>query len=55
MLYRAEAGQYPWRRALYVTVLVFGLTLVAVQWRVSPLAENLLAIRKTFNPWNSPG
>ena len=27
MLYRAEAGQYPWRRALYVTVLVFGLTL----------------------------
>ena len=49
MLYRAEAGQYPWRRALYVTVLVFGLTLVAVQWHVSPLAENLLAIRKTFN------
>ena len=37
MLYRAEAGQYPWRRALYVTVLVFGLTLVAVQWHVSPL------------------
>ena len=49
MLYRAEAGQYPWRRALYVTVLVFGLTLVAVQWHVSPLAENVLAIRKTFN------
>ena len=49
MLYRAEAGQYPWRRALYVTVLVFGLTLVAVQWHVSPLAENDLAIRKTFN------
>jgi peptidoglycan/LPS O-acetylase OafA/YrhL len=48
MLYRAEAGQYPWRRALYVTVLVFGLTLVAVQWHVSPLAENLLVI-KTFN------
>jgi peptidoglycan/LPS O-acetylase OafA/YrhL len=49
MLYRAEAGQYPWRRALYVSVLVFGLTLVAVQWHVSPLAENDLAIRKTFN------
>jgi hypothetical protein len=49
MLYRAEAGQYPWRRALYVTVLVFGLTLVAVQCHVSPLAENDLAIRKTFN------
>ena len=49
MLYRAEAGQYPWRRALYVSVLVFGLTLVAVQWHVSPLAVNDLAIRKTFN------
>jgi len=49
MLYRAEAGQYPWRRALYVSVLVFGLTLVAVQWHVSPLALNDLAIRKTFN------
>ncbi|MGH3176098.1 MAG: hypothetical protein ACRDPF_19825 [Streptosporangiaceae bacterium] len=44
-----DPGQYPWRRALYVTVLVFGLTLVAVPWHVSPLAENLLAIRKTFN------
>ena len=49
MLYRAEAGQYPWRRVLYVSVLVFGLTLVAVQWHVSPLAVNDLAIRKTFN------
>jgi len=49
MLYRAEAGQYPWRRALYVTVLVFGLTLVAVQWHDSPLAENYIAIRKAFN------
>jgi peptidoglycan/LPS O-acetylase OafA/YrhL len=49
MLYRAEAGQYPWRHALYVTVLVFGLTLVAVQWHVSPLADDFLAIRKTFN------
>jgi len=49
MLYRAEAGQYPWRHALYVSILVFGLTLVAVQWHVSPLAANDLAIRKTFN------
>jgi peptidoglycan/LPS O-acetylase OafA/YrhL len=49
MLYRAEAGQYPWRRALYVTVLVFGLTLVAVQWHDSPLAGNFMAIRKAFN------
>ena len=49
MLYRAEAGQVPWRRALYLAVLVFGLTLVAVQWHTSPQAENIVAIRKTFN------
>jgi len=49
MLYRAEAGQYPWRRALYVTVLVFGLTLVAVQWHDSPQAETFVAIRHAFN------
>jgi peptidoglycan/LPS O-acetylase OafA/YrhL len=49
MLYRAEAGLYPWRRALYVTVLVFGLTLVAVQWHDSPQAETFVAIRKAFN------
>jgi hypothetical protein len=49
VLYRAEAGQYPWRRALYVTVLVFGLTLVAVQWHESPLAENYVTIRRAFN------
>ena len=49
MLYRAEAGQYPWRRALYATVLLFGLTLVAVQWHNSPQAESFVAIRKAFN------
>jgi len=49
MLYRAEAGQFPWRRALYVAVLVFGLTLVAVQWHDSPQAESFVAIRKAFN------
>ena len=48
-LYRAEAGQYPWRRALYATVLVFGLTLVAVQWHDSPQAESFVAIRHAFN------
>src|SRR6266704_337835 len=32
VLYRAEAGEYPWRRAVYVVILVFGFTLVAVQW-----------------------
>ena len=49
MLYRAEAGQFPWRRALYVAVLVFGLTLIAVQWHESPLKENLVTIGRTFN------
>ena len=49
MLYRAEAGDYPWRRALYVAVLVFGFALVAAQLHTSPLAENFMAIRKTFN------
>jgi peptidoglycan/LPS O-acetylase OafA/YrhL len=49
MLYRAEVGQYPWRRALYVTVLVFGLTLIAVQWHDSPQAESFVAIRHAFN------
>lgn len=49
MLYRAEAGQFPWQRALYVTVLVFGFILVAVQWYDSPHAESFVAIRKAFN------
>ena len=49
MLYRAEADGFPWRRALSVTILVFGPTLVAAQWHVSPIAENYVAIRKSFN------
>jgi len=49
MLYRAEARDYPWRRALYVAVLVFGFTLVAAQLHTSPLAENFISIRRTFN------
>jgi peptidoglycan/LPS O-acetylase OafA/YrhL len=49
LLYRAEAGDYPWRRALCVVVLVFGLALVAAQLHTSPQAENFVAIRKTFN------
>ena len=48
-LYRAEAGEYPWRRAVYVVILVFGFALVAVQWHSSPEAESFVAIRKTFN------
>ncbi len=49
LLYRAEAGEYPWRRAVYVVILVFGFALVAVQWHTSPLLESFVAIRKTFN------
>ena len=49
VLYRAENGQYPWRRALYVVILVFGIALVAVQWHISPQAESFVAIRKGFN------
>jgi peptidoglycan/LPS O-acetylase OafA/YrhL len=49
LLYRAEAGEYPWRRALYVAVLVFGFALVAALLHTSPLAGNPVAIRRTFN------
>ena len=48
-LYRAEAGEYPWRRAVYAMILVFGLALVAAQWHTSPELESFVAIRKTFN------
>jgi len=49
VLYRAEAGEYPWRRAVYVVILVFGFALVAAQWHTSPESESFVAIRKTFN------
>jgi peptidoglycan/LPS O-acetylase OafA/YrhL len=49
VLYRAEAGEYPWRRAVYVVILVFGFALVAAQWHTSPEAESFVAIRKAFN------
>jgi peptidoglycan/LPS O-acetylase OafA/YrhL len=49
MLYRAETGGYPWRRAIYVVILVFGLVLVAAQLHTSPESESLVAIRKSFN------
>lgn len=49
LLYRAEAGEYHWRRAVYVVILVFGFALVAGQWHTSPLLESFVAIRKTFN------
>jgi peptidoglycan/LPS O-acetylase OafA/YrhL len=49
LLYRAETGTYPWRRARYVVIAVFGLILVAAQLHSSPEAENFEAIRKSFN------
>jgi peptidoglycan/LPS O-acetylase OafA/YrhL len=32
MFYRAEQGQYPWRRAIAIGVTVFGLAIVAGLW-----------------------
>jgi peptidoglycan/LPS O-acetylase OafA/YrhL len=49
MLYRAESGEYPWHRARYVVILVFGIVLVAAQWHISPLTESFVTIRKGFN------
>jgi peptidoglycan/LPS O-acetylase OafA/YrhL len=48
-LYRAEVGQYPWRRTLTAIVLVFGLVLVAALWHVSPEGRNYISIRQEFN------
>jgi peptidoglycan/LPS O-acetylase OafA/YrhL len=49
MLYRAETGAYPWRRAFYVVILVSGFILVAAQLHSSPQDENFAAIAKTMN------
>jgi peptidoglycan/LPS O-acetylase OafA/YrhL len=49
LLYRAEAGDFPWQRALCVAVLVFALALAAAQLHTSPLAGNVVTIRRTFN------
>jgi peptidoglycan/LPS O-acetylase OafA/YrhL len=49
MLYRAETGAYPWRRAFYVVILVSGFILVAAQLHSSPQDENFAAIAKTLN------
>jgi hypothetical protein len=32
MFYRAEQGQYPWRRAIAIGVTVFGLAIAAGLW-----------------------
>jgi peptidoglycan/LPS O-acetylase OafA/YrhL len=55
VLYRAENGEYPWRRALLVVILVFGVVLVAGLWHVSPEARNFVAIRKGFNSLEATG
>jgi peptidoglycan/LPS O-acetylase OafA/YrhL len=49
VLYRAENGQYPWRRALLVVIGVFGVVLVAALLHISPEARSFVAIRKGFN------
>jgi peptidoglycan/LPS O-acetylase OafA/YrhL len=49
MLYRAETGAYPWRRAFYVVTGVAGFVLVAAQLHSSPQDVNFAAIAKTLN------
>jgi peptidoglycan/LPS O-acetylase OafA/YrhL len=49
VLYRAEKGEYPWRRALPAVILVFGFVLVAGLWHISPEARSFVAIRQGFN------
>ena len=52
MLYRAERGDYPWRRAVPVAVAVFVLATAAGLWRVS--SWNLwsaLAHQVTYRQW----
>jgi peptidoglycan/LPS O-acetylase OafA/YrhL len=48
LLYRAESGQVPWRRAHLAVIVVFGLVLVAGLWHISP-GGNPLSIRVGFN------
>jgi peptidoglycan/LPS O-acetylase OafA/YrhL len=49
MLYRAENGQYPWRRALPAASCVFALVLAAAFWHTSPLARSPIAIRESVS------
>ena len=49
LLYRAENGEYPWSRARYVVIGVFGIVLVAALWHTSPEAGSFVAIRTGFN------
>jgi peptidoglycan/LPS O-acetylase OafA/YrhL len=55
VLYRAENGEYPWRRALPAVIFVFGLVLVAELWHVSPEARSFVAIRQSFNSLEAAG
>jgi peptidoglycan/LPS O-acetylase OafA/YrhL len=55
VLYRAENGEYPWRGALPVVIVVFGVVLGAALWHVSPEAQSYVAIRKGFNSLEAAG
>jgi peptidoglycan/LPS O-acetylase OafA/YrhL len=55
VLYRAENGEYPWRRALPLVILVFGVVLVAALWHVSPEARSWVAIREGYNSLEAAG
>jgi len=54
-LYRAESGQYSWRRTLPAVIFVFGLLLVAELWHVSPEARSFVAIRQSVNSLEAAG
>ncbi len=54
-LYRAENGQYSWRRTLPAVIFTFGLLLVAELWHVSPEARSFVAIRQSFNSLEAAG
>src|SRR5579875_3460728 len=47
VLYRAERGEYDWRKAVMVATVVFGLLLIAEMWHDSP-GGNLVSIRGGF-------
>jgi peptidoglycan/LPS O-acetylase OafA/YrhL len=48
LLFCAESGQVPWRRARLAVIVVFGLVLVAGLWHISP-GGNAASIRVGFN------
>jgi peptidoglycan/LPS O-acetylase OafA/YrhL len=55
VLYRAESGQYPWRRALLVVSFVFGVLILAAFWHISPQDHNIVTTRIGLNALAAAG